>query len=82
MSNRRPPQGRTRRNEQALTIIVGFVHGFYGPDAETRRRRLLIVKHGILLALFGAGTIWQWSLAFGERASVTFITRRGSWLAE
>lgn len=41
-----------------------YVEGFYGPDAEARRRRLLIVKHVILLVLFGAGTIWQWSLAF------------------
>lgn len=54
----------------ALVMATGagrtftYVEGFYGPDAEARRRRLLIVKHVIMLVLFCGGTIWQWSLAF------------------
>lgn len=42
-----------------------YVDGYYGPDAEARRRKLLIVKHVILFAVFGAGTLWQWSFAYG-----------------
>ena len=41
-----------------------YVEGFYGKDAETARRRALIVKHIVLLAIFGAGAAWQYRLAF------------------
>jgi putative copper export protein len=32
-----------------------YVENWYGPDAERIRRRMLIVKHVILFACFGAG---------------------------
>ena len=41
-----------------------YVDGVYGPDAEKRRRRLLIVKHIVLFTVFGAGCWWQFILAF------------------
>ncbi len=41
-----------------------YVENFYGPDAEKRRRKLLIIKHIILLSVFGLGTWWQYSLTF------------------
>lgn len=41
-----------------------YVDGFYGEDAEARRRKLLIIKHIVLFVVFGAGTLWQWFLAY------------------
>lgn len=41
-----------------------YVENVYGPDAEKRRRKLLIIKHIILLSVFGLGTWWQYSLTF------------------
>ncbi len=43
-----------------------YVDNFYGAAAEARRRRLLIVKHVLLFGLFGAGTWWQFRIAFGS----------------
>jgi len=57
----------------AFTVIVlatgagrGFtyVDNFYGPDAEARRRKMLVVKHVLLMAVFGLGTWWQYGMAF------------------
>lgn len=42
-----------------------YVENFYGADAEARRRTMLIVKHVVLFAVFGAGTWWQYGLVFG-----------------
>jgi hypothetical protein len=42
-----------------------YVDQHYGPEAERQRRRLLIVKHLILVVVFGAGTAWQYAMAFG-----------------
>jgi hypothetical protein len=36
----------------------------YGPEAEQARRRMLMIKHIVLLAVFGLGTWWQYRLAF------------------
>ena len=41
-----------------------YVDGVYGPEAERTRRRALVVKHVVLLAVFGTGTAWAWALAF------------------
>ncbi len=41
-----------------------YVDNVYGPDAEKRRRRLLMVKHIVLLAVFGLGIWWQYSMTF------------------
>ncbi len=42
-----------------------YVDNHYGPDAESARRRALVVKHIVLFAIFGAGLLGQYRLAFG-----------------
>jgi uncharacterized membrane protein len=46
------------------TFTYAWVGDVYGPEAERLRRRLLIAKHVVLLLVFGAGTAWQYALAF------------------
>jgi uncharacterized membrane protein len=41
-----------------------YVDNFYGPEAEETRRRMLVIKHVILLAIFGAGGYWAYLLTF------------------
>jgi putative copper export protein len=41
-----------------------YVSDVYGPDAERMRRRMLIIKHIILLVVFGLGTYWQYTVVF------------------
>ena len=41
-----------------------YVENWYGPDAERIRRRMLVVKHVLLLACFGAGYLWVWGRVF------------------
>ncbi|MBA4386606.1 MAG: hypothetical protein C0404_01415 [Verrucomicrobia bacterium] len=42
-----------------------YVENVYGSDSEQLRRRMLLIKHVILLGIFGAGTWIQYRLAFG-----------------
>lgn len=41
-----------------------YVENWYGPDAERVRRRMLIVKHIVLFAAFGAGYLFVWRMTF------------------
>lgn len=41
-----------------------YVENYYGPDAERLRRRMLVVKHLILLAAFAAGYLVVYPLTF------------------
>ena len=41
-----------------------YIGNVYGEDAEKMRRKMLIIKHIILLSVFGAGTWWQYSMVF------------------
>ena len=41
-----------------------YVDNWYGPEAERARRRMLIVKHCILFAAFGAGYLFVWGKVF------------------
>lgn len=41
-----------------------YVGDFYGKDSEKMRRKMLIVKHLFLFALFGLGTYWQYTMVF------------------
>ncbi|TAN38687.1 MAG: hypothetical protein EPN25_13255 [Nitrospirae bacterium] len=41
-----------------------YVDNVYGEDAEKRRRKLLIIKHVFLFAVFGLGIWWQYSMVF------------------
>lgn len=60
-------------NSVAATIIIlatgagrtfTYVDQVYGPDAERTRRKMLIIKHVVLLAIFGAGTWYAYLLTF------------------
>jgi len=54
----------------ALVMATGagrsftYVSQVYGAENESRRRRLLMVKHLILLTIFGLGTWWQYRATF------------------
>lgn len=41
-----------------------YVDNVYGKDAEKARKRLLIIKHIILLVVFGSGIFWQYTMVF------------------
>jgi uncharacterized membrane protein len=41
-----------------------YVENWYGEDAERVRRKMLIAKHVLLLAIFGAGYLWIWGKVF------------------
>jgi len=41
-----------------------YVENWYGPDAERIRRRMLLMKHVILFACFGAGYLWVYGKVF------------------
>jgi len=41
-----------------------YVGEVYGRDAEKMRRKMLIVKHVILLSVFSAGTYWQYTMVY------------------
>ena len=41
-----------------------YVENWYGQDAERVRRRMLIVKHVVLLVCFGSGYLWVWGRVF------------------
>jgi putative copper export protein len=41
-----------------------YVQNVYGEDAEKSRRKMLIVKHMILLVVFGSGTFWQYTMTY------------------
>ncbi|MBA4373809.1 MAG: hypothetical protein C0402_13235 [Thermodesulfovibrio sp.] len=46
------------------TFTYAHIGSVYGEDSEKLRRRMLIIKHVLLLIVFGAGTLWQYSIAF------------------
>jgi uncharacterized membrane protein len=41
-----------------------YVDNYYGPDAERVRRRMLIIKHVVLLVAFGLGYLFVWGKTF------------------
>lgn len=41
-----------------------YVGDFYGKEAEKTRRKMIIIKHIILLGVFGLGLYWQYTMAF------------------
>ncbi len=54
----------------AVVMVTGagrgftYVDNFYGPGAEAPRRKMLVVKHVILVTVFGLGTWWEYRMAF------------------
>jgi putative copper export protein len=41
-----------------------YIHNVYGEDAEKSRRKMLIMKHAILMVVFGLGTFWQYTMTY------------------
>jgi putative copper export protein len=41
-----------------------YVNNVYGEDVETSRRRMLIIKHAVLMTAFGLGTFWQYTMIY------------------
>lgn len=41
-----------------------YVENVYGDNTEKMRRKMLIIKHIFLLAVFGAGIYWQYTMVF------------------
>lgn len=41
-----------------------YVNNFYGPEAEQTRRRMLVIKHVLLLFVIGGGSYWAYRTAF------------------
>jgi len=41
-----------------------YVDNWYGEDAESERRRALIIKHIVLFAAYGIGYLWVWGKVF------------------
>jgi uncharacterized membrane protein len=41
-----------------------YVENWYGADAEKSRRRMLLIKHLLLFAAFGAGYLLVWGMVF------------------
>ena len=46
------------------TFTYAYIGNVYGEQSEQLRRKMLIIKHIVLLATFGFGTWWQYLLAF------------------
>ena len=42
-----------------------YVGNFYGEEAERERKKMLIIKHILLLAVFGGGSYWQYVMVYG-----------------
>ncbi len=47
------------------TFTYAYIGSVYGERSERLRRRMLVIKHLVLLSVFGLGTWWQYLLAFG-----------------
>ena len=53
-----------------VVLVTGAGRGFtyvpdvYGKESESSRKKLLIVKHLVLLGVFGSGIAWQYMMVF------------------
>ena len=46
------------------TFTYAYIGTVYGEQSEQLRRKMLIIKHIVLLTVFGLGTWWQYVMAF------------------
>jgi hypothetical protein len=46
------------------TFTYAYIGSVYGEQSEQLRRSMLIIKHIVLLTVFGLGTWWQYIMAF------------------
>ncbi len=53
-----------------IVLITGmgrtftYIENVYGKDAEKLRKKMPILKHILLLGIFGTGTYWQYTMTF------------------
>ncbi len=48
------------------TFTYAYIGSVYGEESEQLRRRMLMVKHVVLLTVFGLGTWWQYVMAYSR----------------
>lgn len=48
------------------TFTYAYIGSVYGEQSEQLRRRMLIIKHIVLVSVFGLGTWWQYVMAFSR----------------
>ena len=41
-----------------------YVDNFYGPEAEATRRKMLIIKHVLLIVIIGSGSYWAYCTSY------------------
>lgn len=46
------------------TFSYAYIESVNDEDAEKMRKKMLIIKHIILFAVFGSGIWWQWTMTF------------------
>lgn len=46
------------------TFTYAYIGDVYGADAEKMRRKMLLIKHIVLLSVFGLGIFWQYVMVF------------------
>lgn len=46
------------------TLTYASVGSIYGEDAEPLRRTMLVIKHVVLLTVFGSGIWWQYAMVY------------------
>lgn len=46
------------------TFTYAYIGTVYGEESEGQRRKMLMIKHVILLGIFGAGTYWQYTMCY------------------
>lgn len=46
------------------TFTYAYIGSVYGENTERLRRKMLIIKHIVLLTVFGAGIYWQYLMVF------------------
>jgi putative copper export protein len=46
------------------TFTYAYIGSVYGEQSEQLRRRMLAIKHILLLTVFGLGTWWQYAMAY------------------
>jgi F0F1-type ATP synthase membrane subunit c/vacuolar-type H+-ATPase subunit K len=48
------------------TFTYAYIGSVYGEQSEQLRRKMLIIKHIVLVTAFGLGTWWQYTMAFSR----------------
>jgi len=46
------------------TFTYAYIGSVYGEDAEKLRKKMLIIKHVVLMLVFGSGIYWQYTMVF------------------